>query len=775
MKISFVDIQNFRKLKSSRIYLHDDETLFVGANNSGKTSAIDALIIFLDQRAKGSIDGEIGAQRRFYTTDFTLSNWSKINSYGQAWLDSENQQGSNILEWQPFCPSLDIWLEADVSEIHRISHLVPTLKWRGGLLGVRLIYQPKSMENLIADYLKEYTSAKEAVVSLSNHEEGEANTLELWPKNLREFLDKKLGAYFEIKAYLLDPEIVESSTAPQLLPDNSLAMTSYPFKDLFKVSVIEAQRGFSDPHSKNGLKGEGGLSSQLNDYYTRHLNPSEYPEQEDVEALAAIEQARVTFDERLNDAFSGALDELKGLGYPGFNDPDILLSSNLNPVENLAHNASVIFDVQNLGAEQESFLALPEHYNGLGYKNLIYMIFKLIGFRDSWMRKGKAEKRRTEEDIAKEPLHLVLIEEPEAHLHAQVQQVFIRKAFEVLKQRVPEDYSTQMVVSSHSSYIAHEVGFEKLRYFKRNPSTDINHSPSANVVGLSDVFGTPSKRTDDIEDTAKFVARYLKTTHCDLFFANGVILVEGAAERMLLPHFIRHHFDGEHGLNRSYISILEVGGAHAQRLKPLIDVLELPTLVITDTDATGDKVIKKKGKDETVKGSVRPLRGAGQSSGSNTLKQWFNFDVDSLDKVLDKRPEEKILGNARAAYQCDVEVAYDGTTVEKVVPYTFEDALALSNITLLKDLDKPTGMMRKMKEACEEATLDECAEAMYEALDNNAKAKMALDIIFDLDPEVLVVPLYIKEGLKWLQDELKNTSRDFLTNSSTSDGDALDG
>jgi predicted ATP-dependent endonuclease of OLD family len=39
------------------------------------------------------------------------------------------------------------------------------------------------------------------------------------------------------------------------------------------------------------------------------------------------------------------------------------------------------------------------------------------------------------------------------------------------------------------------------------------------------------------------VKRYLKATHCDLFFADGVVFVEeGQAERILVPHFIRHHF-----------------------------------------------------------------------------------------------------------------------------------------------------------------------------------------------------------------------------------------
>lgn len=450
------------------------------------------------------------------------------------------------------------------------------------------------------------------------------------------------------------------------------------------------------------------------------------------------------------------------MGYPGFNDPEILLSGNLDPVENLAHNTTVIFDVQKSDKGVSSLLALPEDYNGLGYKNLIYMIFKLIGFRDNWMRKGKAEKRNSENDIPKEPLHIVLIEEPEAHLHAQVQQVFIRKAFDVLRKNVDDYYNTQMLVSSHSSYIANEVGFEKLRYFKRNPANNYNSSPSAEVIGLSDIFGEPSQRTSDDEDTEKFVTRYLKTTHCDLFFANGIIIVEGAAERMLLPHFIRYHFDKPEGLNRSYISILEVGGAHAQRLKPLIDALDLPTLVITDTDAAGPKEVIRKGKLVTVNGSVRPVRGKEQSSGSNTLKQWFDLDTSSLDIILDIKPDKKVKINARAAYQYEIEVHYKNEVEsEKVIPYTFEDALALSNIDLIRNLSKPTGLMSKMKKACENDTLNECANDMYEALDNKGKAKMALDIIFDIDPKELKVPTYIKEGLDWLQDELRHSSLDF--------------
>jgi len=755
MKIKFIDIQNFRKLKCSRINFSDKETLFVGANNSGKTSAMDALRVFLLQKGKKQTneDEQMGV-KKFDTTDFTLSNWNQINSFGESW-STDNPLGELFSEWQLLCPSIDVWLSVDKNEVHKVRHLIPTLKWNGGTLGVRLIYQPTEIKEIQTSYLANHIAANDLLQNSTLDIEGDKQQLlSLWPKTLRDYLDRKLSSHFEMKAYILDPgKISETEVSPQEITDDYQPLNSYPFHGLFKVDMIEAQRGFSDPNSSHGNsnKSDSKLSTQLNTYYSRHLNPTELPDEGDITALRAIDTAKASFDERLNDSFKDALGEIKGLGYPGFNDPDIKLSSKINPVESLDHEAAILFEIQKQDDKiGGSTFYLPEKYNGLGYKNLIYMIFKLISFRDQWMRKGKASKRRLEEGVAIEPLHLVLIEEPEAHLHAQVQQVFIRKAYEVLRKGIDDSFSTQMVVSSHSSYLAHEISFEKLRYFKRKPAECFNSVPRADVIDLSKIFGDPNKRKPAEKQTAEFVARYLKTTHCDLFFANGIILVEGAAERMLLPHFINSHFDGIKGLNRSYISILEVGGAHAHRLRPLIDALGLPTLVITDMDAVDGN--KKK----------QPVREKNYHSGSDTLKDWFEFKGKTLDELLDLPFDEKVMGNVRAAYQYGIQVEFlDDTSKQEAIPYTFEDAIALTNIELIKGLSKPTGMLAKMKEAITLDSLDKCCTGLYEALEKD-KAKMALDLLFYVEPKELKVPKYIYEGLEWLQDELVTVSSDFL-------------
>lgn len=750
MNIKFVELQNFRKLKSCRIDLSNQKTLFVGANNSGKTSAMDALIHFL---VKGRRTG-------LSTTDFTLSNWHEINDLASSWLGSGPAKGTSLSEWQHLCPSLDVWLEVNENEVHYVSHLIPTLSWDGGALGVRLIFQPKNLESLQGDYLSACSAAQETLQQ-ANKKPGEGE-LTLWPRTMRDFLDeKKLHSHFGVQAFILDPlkvsHPIDGVACPQALIEDPQPLDVEPFEGLFKIDLIEAQRGFTDPNASIGdssMRTSGNLSAQMHNYYSNHLNPSELPDVDDLEALQAIETARTLFDSRLKESFGPAISEIEGLGYPGFNDPTISLTSKLNPVDSLDHETAIQYNIQG-GSEVEGkpTLRLPEKYNGLGYKNLIAMVFKLISFRDGWMRIGKAGKRKLKDESIVEPLHLVLIEEPEAHLHVQVQQVFIRRAYDVLrnhdKLKLNDQFSTQMVVSSHSSSLAHEVDFSNLRYFRRKIAEGIYDVPCATVVNLSHTFG------DKVDETAKFVARYLKTTHCDLFFANGVILVEGAAERMLMPHFIRTHYEK---LNRSYISILEIGGSHAYRIRSLIDSLGLATLVITDIDAAN-----KDGK------KVVPVKGAGYSTNNNTLKEWAPGKA-VLDELLEAKPEERTVGNVRVAYQCGVEVKF-GKDKSTAFPYTFEDALTFANIDLFKEIKKPTGLVNKMCQALNGNSLKEACEAMNDALKGGDKAKMALDLLFDVEPEKLMPPKYIAEGLAWLEMELDSSTLDYVEGTSKGEGE----
>ncbi len=720
MLIDFIHIQNFRKLKNCRIDFSEKETLFVGANNSGKTSAMDALILFFKSRNK------------FNTKDFTLSNWNSINAIGEKWIAEKDPLNIDltIKDWEEQLPVLDIWLKVENHELHHVSNLIPTLDWTGGLLGVRLRYEPSKIEDLY----KEFTSAcKNSSEIIGDSLKGKTKSnFNLWPKNMWDFLENRMNTHFSVKTYLLNPLLKDS---PQQLTEFDIPIEGDTLNRIIRVDIINAQRGFSDANTdiSDGHNSKS-LSSQLRSYYDKHLNPTIYPTAEDVAALQLIHDAKETFDKNLKESFKTALGELELLNYPGFGNPKINLSSQINTVDSLQHDSSVqyILDDGNSG------LSLPEKYNGLGYQNLISMIFKLIRFRDEWMKIGKSLNPTDTETIF-EPLHLILVEEPEAHLHAQVQQVFIKEAYKVLRnhRELGENkvFCSQLIISTHSNHVAHEIAFTSLRYFKREIGTGGNISTST-VVNLSKTFGK-----DD--DTTKFAIRYLKTTHSDLFFADAVIMVEGPAERMLMPYFIKHHTK----LNNCYLSILEIGGSHAHRLKPLIENLGIISLVITDIDSINPKDKGKK---------VRPEKNMGYSSGNDTLKTWIPKMAD-LDKllVLKSSDKEDSVLPIKIAFQTPI-IVNSGKADITVNPYTFEDSLVMENRLIFQALTQGKGLLKKMISAANETDIEKSGQLMYDCITETGakKAEFALELFYIEEPNKLKTPDYIKEGLDWLESKL---------------------
>ncbi len=713
MKIKSINIQNFRKLQSCKIDFSEKETIFVGANNSGKTTAMDALMSFLKIK-------------KFKPQDFTLCHWQDLNDVGENWIKAEElkEEHKSIKLLDPYLPLLDLWIEVENSELHYVSHIIPTLDWKGGLLGIRLRLEPKDMDEVIKDFITLHNKSNKL-----SQEKGK--DFKLWPKTFWDFCERKLNTHFAIKTYLLDPDKYDEK---QELLDNNIALDGDVLKGLIKIDIINAQRGFSDANSESLENNYSrNLSSQLRAYYDKHLNPTLEPTEKDIDALESINNAQDDFDKNLKESFKTSLSELEGLNYPGFGNPQIQLSTKVSTSDGLQHDSAVKYYL-------DKDLSLPEKYNGLGYQNLISIIFKLIRFRDEWMRVGK--NAITDDEII-EPLHLVLIEEPEAHLHAQVQQVFIKKAYDVLRNNInlgdKADFTSQLVISTHSSYLAHQK-FESLRYFKRNKSLSL---PTSEVISLKSVFGIKELETE------KFVIRYLNTTHNDLFFADAVVLVEGPAERILLPHFIKNE---NCLLDSCYVTILEIGGSHAHRLKPLIEKLGLICLVITDVDSINPNDNGKK---------CQPDLNKNYKSNNDTLKTWHP-QKEILDELLNLSSEDKIKKDlpVRIAYQKPIELD-SGDNKIFVYPYTFEDALVIENKDSFKDIIDAKGVLKKMVEASQKNDIKEFVKETYTIINHKQakKAEFALDILYYQDPKKIKTPSYIKEGLDWIEEQLRSNKQ----------------
>ena len=724
MKIQSVHIRNYRKLKNCHIDFGEKKTVLVGANNSGKTSAISAIVWFLKNT------------ERFTLKEFTVTNWALINTIGEKWLEKDSVDDALLSshQWDNIVPSMDVWINVENGEQYRVNHLIPSLStWDGKKVGVRGQYVPKDVTKLYTAYKEAKTKAR----SLEATEEWkEADSPELYPKNLCDFLGKgsNLREYFDVKYYIIDPALdPDDEDEVQTTPDNELGYN--PLDGLIKVDTILASRDFSDPEGQTDSEIDT-LSKQFQQYYKSSGQEDEELTCEGLKLLGGIVTANKTYDEKLRKTFEVPVGELKNINYPGFQNPEIKIRSKIQIEESIKHDSAVQFAIQ--GMEE---LVLPEKYNGLGYRNLISIYLKLIDFREKWLKELSEGKNI-------EPIHLVFVEEPEAHLHAQAQQVFVKKAFEALcnNKLIEENpwLSTQLVLSTHSNHVVNELDLNCMRYFKR--VIDVGEKiPVSKVVNLSSTFGT-----DD--ETKQFVTRYIRLTHCDIFFSDAVVLVEGPAEKILVPSFLV-----KAGLDSYYISVIEVNGRHAHSFRKLIEKIGIAALIVTDIDATDTKV----GEDgKEIHPSVITAKGNGYKTGNPSIKSWLS-GKEQIDDLLALDEKEKLVNNVRIAFQTPVNVRWDKNKDEltEVCPYTFEDALIFTNLELfrregLKKMGAITTIANLLKHS---NSANELQNKIFKKLESKSgfqKADFTISLLYKDDFVDLVAPVYIQEGLEWMKSYL---------------------
>lgn len=184
-------------------------------------------------------------------------------------------------------------------------------------------------------------------------------------------------------------------------------------------------------------------------------------------------------------------------------------------------------------AEAAQFRSLEE--NSLGYNNLLYIASILAELI------LEADDDRGEKTY----LRLLLIEEPEAHLHPQLQIRLLRHLESVAKAR-----GMQVIVTTHSTVISSAVSINHVIHISR---AEKPLAVPLRLCGLS-------------EPSRKFVDRWLDVTKSNLLFAKGMVLVEGIAEAIILPELakivLQRLGEGKDSLDDYGVSIINLNGIY---------------------------------------------------------------------------------------------------------------------------------------------------------------------------------------------------------------------
>ena len=684
-----------------------------------------------------------GEKNRFSLFDFSSHTWSELNALEEA--DAADDVDATIP-----AIGMDIWFQVSEADLHLVIPLLPSTAWVGSMVGIRVEFAARNPAEMLQRYRQQKETALAQAAALPD---GGGNYVP-WPKSMTDYLDKELQSEFELRYSVLDyaqfDNNLEANAGYQPAAFAGELNGGAVLKSLVRVDCLNAQRHLADPSARaeGGAGRSEDLSRRLSRFYQRNLEQRD----DDHTALRALFDSEVGLNQHLTDVFAPTLDRIATLGYPGLHNPRLEIKSALNPASVMSQDARINYVL----GDGENAARLPDTYNGLGFKNLIYMVVEILDLQAKWV----------DEDEDRPPLHLIFIEEPEAHLHAQLQQVFIRNVLSLLDPPDDEDgtFSSQVVVTTHSPHILYERGFTPIRYFRRHA---IDGEQNTQVLNLS------AFQAGDAPKDREFLQLYLKLTHCDLFFADAAVLVEGNVERLLIPLMIEKEAAA---LRSAALCILEVGGAFGYRFKELIEFLGISTLIITDIDSvTGSddpQLVEGDNEDEGVEFEIPgdegepaekrygkaclPAEDEAETS-NQTLIQWLpkkRLIADLLAAEIDDKVAD-LLGSEPAkvhvSYQMATDVTWGGGTAS-LCGRTLEEAFGLENANWCQEnAQRSVGLKLR--------TVPADASALATGLNKRVrsssfdKTKFALQVLA-ADKDAWVTPSYIREGLVWLANQI---------------------
>ena len=658
MQLSKIRIKNYRLLIDAELEVDPKTTLIVGRNNTAKTSCFSCIGNVLEGKTVSFNDYPLFRREDFY---------AKIALFMEKKLSYEEL--CKQIEVVSIDFLVDYSLDDPDDNLGALSPFIIDVDVNTTTALIRAEYRLKTDEKTLW-----------ALLESSYYKDGAFSPSEEAHEVLVDNFDKLFG----LTVYAINPNNMEDK---QVKSQKEL-------HDLFPFHAIPAERVLGEDDTHNSSL--GSLISGFFDMSEADLDPKVA---EEIKMLRTIvEKANKDVQKQSDEILSSVVNSSIGFGYPNIEELKLGVTTQLS-IDDQIKNQTKLSYIS--GTANES---LPSSHNGLGYKNLIKMEFLLAAFARDVEKRGVA------------CVPLLFIEEPESHMHPQMQTAFATYLEKFLGKL--SNVQIQTFLTSHSAHIANTMEFAKVRYAQKS---------NAGVI-----YKNLNTFAQANSDNVNFIRKYLTLTKCDLFFADKAIFVEGASERLLLPDMIEKceatgvFGSGKYPLSAQYYALIEIGGAYAHKFIPFIEFFGVPCLILTDLDSVADR-ISKGGK--VVKKSV--VVSQGETTSNETIKWWIRRnkglpenDTSKIDitVITSMSPDDKTRGKCHIEFQT-AENGLCGHSLEEAVRNVNRKHYDLGDSTSEEDLE----------------------------FKGKSKTDFALDLICECAD--YCVPAYIKSGLTWLNNQ----------------------
>lgn len=707
MILKKVKIINYRQLQNVELDLQNSLTVLAGPNNSGKTTLISVLKgMFYDKKL------------RFNYSDIPTN-------LSTAWVDK-------ILPvFQPIMIKHDketgireIIKQISFNGIFATEYVMESFQAR-----IQVDYNPVS-DNIqyFADYLMDLDETKHSFYFIYTYEPSVSS----FEKDLNEQYDKMAARFRDIdnpdgvekdtKRYFLKEELLKLYCNASIEKcyfcnsnyENVNSMEVSAFKKLFNFQNIPAIRELDDSESDSSKGISKRVIALLKDNVTWVEATKRLPDllMNDIENSGAKKEIKNSSIKSLDDTIRN-ISKTSG-GHIG--KLQLEMDVNEDDVEDFIQRITrAKYDIDGLLLNEES--------QGLGFSNLIYLHMRLEEFYKS---------------IDSNKVNVFFIEEPESHMHPQMQKVFIR-----FLKKYYIDKKLQGLITTHSNEIARMVGLDSLRVIRQ---TGKSQSELFNLNKFRNSI--KNKKIKNVDNESAFLLEnffdwFFEIGYSELIFADKVVLYEGDSERLYIRKLLG--LSDLSSLYDSYISFIQVGGAYAHNYLPMLTMLKMKTLIITDLDydkavITLDAVKNSKSSNATINHCYKLVCPDKEEKFTPTIRDLYNLQREDKVVLYD--------GLVYLAFQDEDSTArtLEEAMFNKLLGYNAFKKIKRSKWKAIRKDNKLTFTIPNNKEG--EKDSEYSVREIVEATSNN-KTDFMYSVILGGNEEKML-PDYIKKGLLWL-------------------------